>query len=176
MRGEDFPRNPKCLFPSRIWAGSPALQGGFRNPDLIFHKRWIFFSSSHIWPWPEVCRQKRKLFQPTTHFSTLGKAPLYSVNAKAQFPSGLCTFFEVGVYFAWSALTFWFLLLFPPIVAGELWPLPGFLVGLLFSGQVHGRFPRTGEMASVFPCWSTSYSFDYYKTWREIKLINDPCN
>lgn len=141
MGAGDFPRNPMYFLKlvNWIWTGSPdafkIFSLGFEGEkEDIFHPP----TSGHS----PRCPVKGGKASSQPHFSETTQ--LYRVKAKAQFFSGLCMYFQVGVYFAWSALTLWFLLVFSPIVAGELWPLTGFMVELPLSEKVQGRFSNTG--------------------------------
>ena len=154
MRGEDFPGNPKWLMSNWIWMGSPILQGGFENSNVTFHKRerdGRFSILPHlVTAWGAHARQK--LLPVSYIFSAPGMTLLYSVNAKVQVPSGLCTFSRVDVYLAWPALTFWFLLLFSPTAAGELWPLLGLWWGCLSLNRYRGDFAVL-EWPCPMPRW-----------------------
>lgn len=94
MMGRGFPRNPKFLFSNWIWMGSPPLQGGFKNSDLSFLKRERFSILSHT-ATDQGAQTREKSLLSSYIFSTPGMTLLYSVNARIQVPSGLCTFLEL---------------------------------------------------------------------------------
>lgn len=123
-RRGDFPRIPKCLFSNSIRMGSPALQGGFKNSSLSFLERERDGRFS-ILSYLATARgaQTRQKTPNQLHFFYPRNYSI--VQHECQDPGSFWSLhvFEVGVYLAWSVLTFWFLLLFSPIVAGELWPL-----------------------------------------------------
>lgn len=140
--GRGFSREPNVFFKTHQ-LNLNRLSRCLQNLQPQFW-RWErgCFPSFHVWSQPKVPGQGGESL-PASHIF-LKQLNCTERKPRPSFFSGLCMYFQVSVYFAWSALTLWFLLVFSSIVAGELWPLPGFMVELPLSEEAQGRFSNTG--------------------------------
>lgn len=129
-----------CFFSklsNRIWMGSQVPRGAFKNSSISFkeEKEKIFHP-----PTFQSTQTRRKVFQAVTFFLHQKWLHCTKRMPRPRFVLVFARIFQISVYFAWSALTFWFLFLLSPIVVGELWPLPGLWWSCLCLRRYMGGF------------------------------------
>lgn len=117
--------------------GSQVPSGAFKNSSISFkgEKEEIFHP-----PTFQSAQTRRKVFQAATFFLHQKWLHCTKWMPRPRFVLVFARIFQISVYFAWSALTFWFLFLLSPIVAGELWPLPGLWWSCLCLRRYMGDF------------------------------------